>query len=435
MAILKRIIADACHAVGYCDACQAATTIERFLANACNSVPNFGFFKHGRNYKIFTFYTSVTHQSSIGTINSKINGEYGFGVGVTTNRAGVCCVTFCSSGGRSNYLFDRSSVINSINNRLCNKNFVTYRTVFTFGKTGSNASRCYCLINYRSMSEFFNRFTLQSSMTNSAFLMLCADCGAGSGSVCNPIGRSVSEFFNRFTLQSSMTNGAFLMFLTCYGAGSGSVRNPFGGSVCFLCYNILCNNNLVANRTVTTFGQAGGGASCFYCLINYGGVIELFNRSHLQSSVTNSAFLVLCTNRGASSSGVRNPIGISVCFLFYNVLRNNNLVANRAMTTFGQASSGAGCFYCLIDYGSMSEFFNYSSFQSIMTNRAFFILLTCYGASSGSVGNPFGRSMCFLCYNILCNNNLVTNRAVAAFGQAGGGTSCFYCGISLGCVG
>ena len=107
-----------------------------------------------------------------------------FLVSVSRN-CNLCAAEFNFTNCTVNYVFPRTDIcticINLIFNYhvaicmtkscncfLCNKNFVTYGTVFTFCQTCCCTSRCYCFVNYFCVTKCINHycFTAKFNFTN-----------------------------------------------------------------------------------------------------------------------------------------------------------------------------------------------------------------------------------------------------------------------------
>ena len=233
--------------------------------------------------------------ANLGAANSTVNNVivrasvYTIWSNVVLNNYLSCGVTLCRNG----FLFD--------------EDFVTYRAMATFGKTGFSASRCYCRINHRSVAVCTNSYCF------------AAEFSAANGTVNNLI----------------------------IGSGALTIRNcvVFNNSsafcVAFSRNNLLCNENFATFGAVLTRGKTCFSAGRCYCRINYFGVRELINSYRFTaelltaSGTVNYVFVGACHSTGRVLAVFDNSFACNMlmltdyyscyCFFTIGVVGNYNL--------------------------------------------------------------------------------------------------------------
>ena len=208
-------------------------------------------------------------------------------VGVTTV-AGVSSVTlFCTSRFGD---YGTVAVVVHLNDFLCNKNGVTYRTVLTFGKTCFSAGWSYSLIDNFGMTVSLNDFLCQKNrVTYGAMLSFCKSCFGTGGSDCfvdhfgmavrldnfllyedlsalgalTTVGKARFRTSRRFTCD----NGCISMSTLGIANKSANVTNFVILIIVCVCNHrnfCLCYKNCVTYRAVLTLGETGFNASRLY---------------------------------------------------------------------------------------------------------------------------------------------------------------------------
>ena len=222
---------------------------------------------------------------------------------VVTERFAFSCATYGASlGGGAVCSYPRVTL--SGNNCLCNKNFITNRAVFAFGKTGVCAISSNSFINYFGVTESVNGFLCNENLvTNGAvFTFGFTFGGAGCSNCCvNHFGMTLSGN-NCLCNDYFATNRAVLAFgFTFGGAGCSNGRvNYFG--VTLSGNNCLCNDYFATNRAVLAFGFTFGGAGCSNGRVNYFGVTEGFILFVGGVVATRASYVCIPTNFGTSGS-------------------------------------------------------------------------------------------------------------------------------------
>ena len=209
------------------------------------------------------------------------------------------------STSRCNCLVDHFGVTKSVNNGLCNKNFVTYGAVLAFGQAGLSTSRCNCLVNYFGMTKCFHLFLRNKNLVTYGTVLALGQAGFGT-------------------------------------SGRLSLVNYFGMTKCF--HLFLRNKNLVTYGTMLTFGLTGIFAVGSDCSVNHFSVPRCrTNLGFYQNHATDRAL----GPRSRARLGTGRILCQKSCFgMSYSgnhLLLNQNRITYRAMLTLGQAGCGTGC--------------------------------------------------------------------------------------------
>ena len=276
---------------------------------------------------------------------------------------------------------------------LCNDDRVADRAVLALGLTGLGAGGLNCRVNDLGVSCCGN--FLHAGESRAADRALRAGCVSGLGAGCGLLG----NFNGSMTGSIDCFGFGFVADRAGVGLDTGIFAGRSGRDLALIPLVSRCGNFLHAGESLAADRAFFAG---FMTSLGAGsGLLGDFNGSMTSSSdcfcfgfVANRAGVGLDTGIFTSRSGRDHALIPLVSLGRDDLLRNDDLVADGAVFTLGQASLRAGRSLCCIDYFCVAgrrDFFHTG--ENRITNGALRTgFMTSLGAGSGLLGN-FNGSM------------------------------------------